>query len=797
MSQAAQTDRRRASVRALWRTLLAVVALILILGLVAPYVNATRFSGPIRRALEASLGREVQFESVHFTLFSGPGFSLENVTIGEDPRFGIEPFAYVPTLKARLRIDKLLLGQIRFSTLRLVEPSLNLTKADDGSWNVVELVKHLSAPRRLPMNLFPALEVSDGRIDFKFGQRKTTLYILDSDLTVYPERSGKLYIQFSGSPARTDRAGNGFGNFRGSANWYLDPQGATADQLEADVTLEPSNLSEITTLFEGHDLGVHGTISSRARIEGPTTALRISGELRLGDVHRWDLMPSSGEDWRIGYRGNVDLVAHELKVETLPLHASDVSPVALELQVANFLGRPDWSVSTKFNDAPVKDLLPLGRRMGLSLPVDLDLTGTLQGGLGYSNATGLSGRVVINQATATLPNVPPLHAATLNATILADRVHVDPAVIQTAEGTLQAGGDYFLSTPRVMASIQAQDFPVDSLKSTVNAWFGAPAAVSLLSDGQLTGTFLYAHDEEQTPAWSGQFEFTDATLNPPGVATALEHAQGHVAFNASTFDLAHFSAQLGEQAVRGSYRYNAAAKRPEHVHLELTAADLTSMESALDPTLEAQGLLARLRLSRRAVPGWLAARNLDGDLQIAEFSVNDTKLGPLSARFTWQGTNLQFTAVQLNLAEGLIRAQGAVNLASYTPRYHFAAKVAGFPWRGGLLSADGTFESFGTGSESLQHLHADGTFMGDDLTLTEDDEFNRVSGDFDFSFADGWPKLRLSNVEASEGEEAWNGQAASQSDGKLIFDLEHAGRQRRVVSTLAPANVTAVSWLLR
>ncbi|MBV9611597.1 MAG: hypothetical protein JO091_03955, partial [Acidobacteriaceae bacterium] len=77
-------------------------------------------------------------------------------------------------------------------------------------------------------------------------------------------------------------------------------------------------------------------------------------------------------------------------------------------------------------------------------------------------------------------------------------------------------------------------------------------------------------------------------------------------------------------------------------------------------------------------------------------------------------------------------------------------------------------------------------FSGEDLSLSADDVFSKASGLFDFSFADGWPNLRLSNIQASDGEDAWNGGAASQSDGKLVVDLQHAGRQRRVVSTLTP-----------
>jgi AsmA protein len=232
-----------------------------IVALIVPFINASHFAGAIQRTLETSLARQVEFSSAHITLFPSPGFTLDDVTIHEDPRYGLEPFAHATTLDARLRVDKLLRGQIRFSSLRLVEPSLNLVKRADGTWNIVELVQRLAAPRRAPLNLFPAFEIADARINFKFGTRKTTVYIKDSDLTIYPQRSGKLYMRFSGSPARTDRSDSGFGHLSGSANWYVAPASPNANQLEADINIDPSDLGELTTLFQGYDIGVHGTAS--------------------------------------------------------------------------------------------------------------------------------------------------------------------------------------------------------------------------------------------------------------------------------------------------------------------------------------------------------------------------------------------------------------------------------------------------------------------------------------------------------------------------------------------------------
>jgi hypothetical protein len=140
----------------------------------------------------------------------------------------------------------------------------------------------------------------------------------------------------------------------------------------------------------------------------------------------------------------------------------------------------------------------------------------------------------------------------------------------------------------------------------------------------------------------------------------------------------------------------------------------------------------------------------------------------------------------VKMPNGEIQAAGDLNIATYLPRYRFTAAATGFSWRGGTLSATGEFQTSGTGVGALQHLHANGTFSGQDLNLSADDLFSSVSGKFLFSFADGWPDLRVSNLQVTQGDDAWTGGAASQSDGKLVIDLERPGQQRHVVSTLEP-----------
>lgn len=776
----------RSLFRRWWRVLVSLAAALLLIGTLAPFVNAARLTGRIERALETSLGRKVTFTAAHFTLLTGPGFTLEGVSIQENPKYGLESFAYVPELDVRLRIDKLLLGRIVVSSLRLLQPSLNLVQAGDGTWNVVELMDRLTPSNHLPVSLFPAVEVSEGRIDFKLGTRKTTLYVANSDLSIYPERSGKLYIQFSGSPARTDRAGNGFGHLRGAANWYLKPVANDSNQLEADVTLDPSNLSELTTLLEGEDAGVHGTVSSHVRIEGPADALRLDGELYLADVHRWDLMPSNGDNWRIRYLGKVNLPAHQFELDTQPAVAGQPTPVSLQLRMRDFLKHPEWSVLTTFSKAPAAELLPVSRRMGIVLPENLKLEGGVDGVIGYSNRHALSGAVSITGLVATFPNAAPVRSALLSASISSDHVHLDPATVDTeGTGTLQVSGDYNLATHDAHLSFSPNNFPVRQLRNTLEAWFDPPPAIHALNEGLISGNLRNRESESGESVWSGEFRFSQGKLLLPGVAVPLTAAQGRIDFDGAGLDLDRFTASLGGKTISATYHFNGEPGSPQRLHVELSEADLLDLESALEPTLRAQGFLARLGVTRRSIPSWLATRNLRGDLIIRQFSIDGTPLGALRSHLSWQGTSVQFSGFELTLPQGSIEAQGRLSVASSSPRYQFTANVTGYPCKGGVLNAQGQFETTGVGTDALQNLQADGMFSGQNMSLAPEDLFEKVSGGFHFSFKDGWANLRLANIQASDGDEDWTGEAISQSDGKLVFDLENSGKQRHVVSTLA------------
>ena len=83
------------ALREMKRVIWIAVVLFVGAGFAAQYFDAEFARPRIERALERGLGRRVEVGKVYFNLFTGPGFTVDDVTIYDDPRAGIEPFAYV------------------------------------------------------------------------------------------------------------------------------------------------------------------------------------------------------------------------------------------------------------------------------------------------------------------------------------------------------------------------------------------------------------------------------------------------------------------------------------------------------------------------------------------------------------------------------------------------------------------------------------------------------------------------------------------------------------------------------
>jgi len=761
-----------------FRTLLALCLLVVVLGILAPYLNANQFRERIREALQTALNRKVEIGAVHFNLFTGPGFSVENVLIGDDAGAGIEPFAHVNTLHARLQLKTFVTGRLSFSRLRLVEPSVNLVKTDAGPWNVQAFFQRAASTKEhSPHAAFPDIQIVDGRINFKFGLLKSIFYISNADIDIYPNSAGDLVVRFSGEPARTDRGAQGFGRL--SARGLLHNSGGTGDELTMALQLERSALSELVGLFNARDLGVHGHITSNATLSGPLSHIAINGSLNVSDLHRWDLMPGEGDGWTLKYRGLLDVHAQKLDLETDAAPEEKI-PVALKFKATDIISAPKWAASMILKDLPAPSLVETARRLGAALPANVQVDGKVSGGVGVSSPGGLQGELVLSNAAFKFPDAGSAQIDTAEIIVQNGRISMAPAQLTLDNGhTALIEAAYDAGTQDFFMRLETKMLTAVDLKSGPARMVDA-AAIPVLADcrlGTWDGDVRYAKKGDEPGEWSGNFDVQHAQLDLPGIAAPLHVISASIEVDHGKVQIKTLRGRVGPIAIQADYRFDSAGG-PQTMRLTAAEVGLAELERLLLPTLRRkQGFLADLRLRRAPVPDWLNDRDVEGTVVIKRLVADDAPVCLFKAHLAWIGTVVQLK--NASCVQGNMEAAGsmAIKLGGSTPQYHLAGEVRHFGYHNGTLALEGQFDTVGIGANLLLNASSQGGFTGRDIQLSADTSLSEISGAYVLSAGVTGPRLLLTKIQATDGLDTFTGQGASLIDGSIVLDLTTAAKK--------------------
>ncbi len=787
------------------RRLIKILLLLLAIAMAAQYLPLNFLRLPVERALQRGLDRQVDVGEVHLDLFGAPGFTLDDVVIHEDPRAGIEPFAYVPSLDARVRWLSLFRRHLEFSYLNLAEaggvaPTLNLVKTSAGPWNfqfLLDSAAGVRAPAGGPAasgghpSSVPAIRMRAGRVNFKFGDTKSIFYFNAADLDVAPSSDGSAEVRFEGSPSQTDRAAQDFGRFFLDGNW--NP--SRTPRLNLNVDLERSSLAEVARLIDPRGLGLHGTIALQAQLSGSPSGLDVSGQLQVDDVHRWDLVPKGG-GWKLPFKGSLDL--HR---ETLELAGDPAAPVALSFRAWDFLSRTQWEAGMQLNHVPLAGLAEVVRHMGAPLPDQLAAEGEVSGTLNY-NEDGLTGRAELADASLALPGVPPLSAKSAALDIGDGMVSLEKSTIEIGEkDSAEVQGSYsFLQPPGLPSTgidlrITTRGMNVADMRS-----FGL-AAIPLLDQtgqGSWRGWARYqttSQSAAQAAGWSGEYDLLNARIPVDGLSDPLRIQSASVKLNGARVAITKLSARLGAIAFTGDYRWEPAAVHPHKFNIKIEEADIAELARLLAPSLNRErGFLARtLRLSAPPVPDWLKARRADGTISIGSLSAGNTTVSVNQARLLWDAgivrlsgidaTFLSSTLSTANLADASLTGDLETDLSGGVPHYRFDGKLNDVPYKGGKLDFDGAFDAEGEGLALLDSLHAEGHLRARSIAFSSDADFLAASACFELQGL----RWKFGSVEVNQGGETYFGTGGSQPDGRLVLDVVRGSRSVRFSGPLLAA----------
>ena len=318
---------------------LVVVVVLLFLALTPPMINVNRLQRRIAASISASLGRPVTLDRVTLHLLPMPGFTLENLVVGEEPGFGAEPVIRANVVEVTLRPSSLWRRHVEFSSIKFEEPSLNLVRNAAGEWNVQSLLMHAASVETAPTAQrkagpeprFPYIEATGARVNVKLGDEKKPFSLTEADFALWLTPPQEWRVRLVGKPTRTDTniSDPGTVKLEGSLR-----RAATMGEVPVDLSAswQGAPMGEASKLLTGTDAGWRGTLNAEATLVGTLAAARLTTNIHMQELRRAEFVPVATMDVRTECGGTVD-------VTTTVVRSPDCSVVTPVAEGAKTAGR--------------------------------------------------------------------------------------------------------------------------------------------------------------------------------------------------------------------------------------------------------------------------------------------------------------------------------------------------------------------------------------------------------------------------------------------------------------------------
>ncbi len=323
-----------------------------LLALLPPLLNANRYQRQIARSMSLSLGRPVHLDNVSLHLLPVPGLTLSNFVVSEDPAFGAEPTIRANTVEASLRLSSLWRGRVEVSTVRFVEPSVNLVRNTAGRWNLADVLLHAAhvntaptAQRRAgPAPRFPYIEATGGRVNVKLGEEKLPFSLTAADFALWQPSPHQWRVRLRGQPDRTDANTTDPGSLSIEGDLL---QATVAEDVRVDLhaTWHDAPLGEATLLVAGSDMGWRGHLNLDAQLTGTLAAGQISSKLTLDGLRRAEFAPAHPLDLQLTCSAGLFIQTVLLKQLACSLPDSAPEPMTLTSPELN-LQHPEQTEAT-------------------------------------------------------------------------------------------------------------------------------------------------------------------------------------------------------------------------------------------------------------------------------------------------------------------------------------------------------------------------------------------------------------------------------------------------------------------
>jgi AsmA protein len=464
-------SRRRSHLRHYRFLYLSILAVLLLIFL-PPLINIGRYQRTIATSISRSLGRPVHLDRVSLTLLPLPGFTIENLVVGEDPAFGSEPIIRANSVHATVRISSLWRRHVEFSTISFSNPSVNLVHNADGRWNIEGILLQASridtaptAQRHAgPTPRFPYIEANGARLNFKQEQEKLPFSLVDADFALWLPDPHQWHLRLRSHPTRTDLNVSDTGTIELEAVLGAGPS-LRQVALNLQGQWRDAPLGEGSRVLFGRDAGWRGQMNLSANIRGTFGESAVTTRLTLTDARPADFVPEQLLNTRAECFATATGIFHsfqDIHCSWPPASSSREPALTLTGSIPNIHRPRESSLQISADGIPAATLMYGMRVLTPHASPDSVATGTLSGvmtfgGLDQNGAAVRAatkghwqGQFTVSDATLKTPLAQPHedsalsalsalekaaaaaaegHSATSDATLLSEDLHLHSADI--------------------------------------------------------------------------------------------------------------------------------------------------------------------------------------------------------------------------------------------------------------------------------------------------------------------------------------------------------------------------------
>lgn len=364
------------------RIMLAIVVSILLGIFLPPLINVNRYRANIASSISSAVGRPVTVGHLELRLLPQPGFDLRNVEVGDDPSINPEYLLHADDVTAYLRLSSLWRGRLEIARLRLIDPSLNLVRAEDGRWNLETLLSRTTQIPTAPTaqahpegarRRFPYIEATGGRINFKFGLEKKAFTFTDADFALWLASENNWNMRLEARPFRVDTHVTDTGSVKMQGSFQRNST-LRYTPVKFSVDWRDGQLGQMTKLLTGRDPGWRGSTSVSVSAIGNPADLSITSDVQVDDFRRYDIF--GGGAMRLASHCTGHYLGAEEKFTNLDCQGPVGGGTVQLWGTLQRLRAPFYDLNIAGRNVALKSVMGFVRHAKRDLPEDLSAAGT-------------------------------------------------------------------------------------------------------------------------------------------------------------------------------------------------------------------------------------------------------------------------------------------------------------------------------------------------------------------------------------------------------------------------------------